>query len=227
MAISVDDTTVVRFTGTPAGTAAITSASFTPADGSLLVCCVNGDELDDLSLITVAVTGGTLTWTERVRRGGVEAGAGLVSIWTALVITGASMTVSVARVVSPGNSLRLSAKVYILTGQNSLPIGNTNSANWTTDPQSLAITASGAGRLFGCGTDWSANGSPTSTDTADSANYASVISVISAYKSADYAAGSGSQSIQFNPLGTPTGNVAVLEILAAAAGDALMGQICM
>lgn len=216
MAISVDSS-VARWTGTPSGVAEITSASFTPANNSLLVLCINGDEFDDSSNKLLAVAGGSLTWTERIRRGSSEAGAGIAAIWTAPVTTGSSMTVTVNRTTSGAEGTgRLSAKLYIVTGQHASPIGNSNPANFTTDPQSLAITASGAGRLFGCGVDWSANGQPTSTDTADAAHYATQISVISAYKSADHT--SGSQSIEFNPLGTPTGNLVVLEILAAAGG---------
>lgn len=217
MSITVDDSTVARWTGTPSGVAAITSATFTPANNSLLVLCINGDEFDDSANKALAVAGGSLTWTERIRRGATEAGAGIAAIWTAPVSTGASMAIDVNRTTAGGEgSGRLSAKVYIVTGQHASPIGNSNSANWTTDPQSLSVTAAGAGRLFGCGTDWNANGSPTSSDTEDAAHYASQISVMSAYKSADHS--SGSQSIDFNPAGTPTGNVVVLEILAAAGG---------
>lgn len=215
MAISVD-ASVVRWTGTPAGTTAITSASFTPSNGSLLVLAINFDEATDSENLTLQVSGGSLTWTERVRRGAVEAGAGGAAIWTAPVVTGASMTVSVARNQSSAGSNRLSAKLYVVTGQHASPIGNSNSANWTTNPQSLSITAAGAGRLFGCGTDWNQTGIPVSTDTEDGADYSGNISVMSAYKAADHA--SGSQSIQFDPVGTPTGNIVVLEILAAAGG---------
>jgi hypothetical protein len=77
----------------------------------------------------------------------------------------------------------------------------------------------GDGRLFGCGTDWNQNGDPSSTDTADVDDYAGAISVISAFKAADHTSGS-SQTIQFNPAGSPSGNLVVLEIIAAAGGGA-------
>lgn len=216
MAIAVNDS-IARWTGTPSSTAAITSGSFTPDNASLLVLCVNGDEFDDSSNKALAVAGGSLTWTERIRRGSTEAGAGIASIWTAPVTIGASMTIDVNRTTAGGEgSGRLSAKVYIVTGQAVSPIGNSNSANWTTNPQTLAVTAAGAGRLFGCGTDWNQTGAPASTDTEDAADYSAQISVMSAYKSADHS--SGSQSIQFDPVGTPTGNVVVLEILSLVGG---------
>ncbi len=222
MPISINDS-VARFTGTPTNTTAITSASFTPANGSLLVACAGLDEINDSSTVAITVSGGSLTWTQRVRRGGVEAGGGLAAIWTAPVVTGAGMTVSIARTATHA-AARVSGKVYIVTGQHASPIGNIASANWTTNPQTLNLTAAGAGRVFGCGTDWNATGLPVSTDTEDAATHAGEISVMSAYKAADHA--SGSQGIQFDPVGTPLGNCVVLEILAAAAaGGSIMRQM--
>lgn len=218
MTISVD-TSVARFSGLGGGHGAgPISASFTPANGSLLVVCVNADEFDGTSnkAVTVTTASGTaITFTERVRRGATESGAGIASIWTGAG-AGNAVTIQADYTASGAEgSGRVSAKIYIVTGQHASPIGNTNSADFTTDPQNLSLTAAGAGRLFGCGTDWNANGSPTSTDTADAAHYASQISVMSAFKSADHV--SGSQQINFNPAGTPTGNLAILEILSAAA----------
>jgi hypothetical protein len=212
VAITVD-ATVARWTGAISFGAAATSASFTPPDGSLLVLCANMDESPGPN--TAAASGGGLTWTSRVRRGEADSGAGIAEIWTAPVVTGASMTISLTRGGSDGaGGRRISGKVYIVTGQHASPIGANNEADWTTNPQSLALTATGAGRLFGCGTDWNQTGVPVSTDVESGADYAGSISVMSAYKAADHA--SGSQSIQFDPVGTPSGNVVILEILAAA-----------
>jgi hypothetical protein len=215
VAISVD-ASVARWTGTPAGTTAITSASFTPANSSLLVLCVNADEASGTP-VTLAVSGGSLTWTERIRRGNSEADEGLASIWTAPVATGASMTISVNRSAGSAGTGRLSAKVYIVTGQHASPIGFSTSANWASNPQTLGGTMTGDGRLFGCGTDWNQTGTPVSTDTEDGADYAGAISVMSAYKAADHTSGS-TTAVQFDPVGTPAGNIAVLEIIAAAGG---------
>jgi hypothetical protein len=220
MAISVD-ASVARWTGTPSGGGTALSGSFTPANNSLLVCCINCDESPGPNVVTPS--GGGWAWTERVARGQTDSAEGLASIWTAPVTTGASMTITLTRTSGDaGSARRVSGKVYIVTGQHASPIGNSNEADWTTNPQSLAVTAAGAGRLFGCGTDWNQTGTPVSTDTEDGADYAGSISVMSAYKAADHA--SGSQSIQFDPVGTPSGNVVILEILAAASGDTLFGQ---
>jgi hypothetical protein len=181
------------------------------------VLCVNADETGGDNSVFQAVTSG-LTWTSRVVRGDADADPGYAGIFTAPVTTGASMTIAVNRTGSTGSSGRIAAKVYIVTGQHASPIGTNAEADFTTDPQNLTYTATGAGRAFGGGTDWNANGALTSSDTGSSDHYAGQISVISAYDSADYAAGSGSQGINFNAAGTPTGNLVVLEILAAAAG---------
>jgi hypothetical protein len=217
VAISVDDS-IARWTGTPNDTGTIVSSTFTPPDNSLLVVCANMDESPGPNALTAS--GGGWTWTQRVVRGQADSAEGYAAIYTAPVGTGASMAVTLSRgSTGDGAGRRASAKVYIVTGQHASPIGNNNEADWTTNPQSLSLTAAGAGRLFGCGTDWSQTGVPVSTDVEDGADYSGAISVVSAYKSADHT--SGSQSIQFDPGGTPSGNVVILEILAAAGAASL------
>jgi hypothetical protein len=188
MSISVDAATVARWTGTPANSVAITSASFTAPAGSLLMCCVCGDENQSAPNGDIVVTCATsgLTWTSRIQRGHIESGPGYAAIYTAPDAAGGSRTVAVTRTSGTGGTNRLSAKLYIVTGQHASPIGNSNSVDWTTDPQNLAITATASGsggRLFGCGTDFNQTGTPTSSDTADGGDYAGGISAISAYKS--------------------------------------------
>lgn len=211
MAISVDDTTVARWSGETLNTQPSTSASFTPSDNSLLVLCFCIDE--NPGPANPSVSGGG-TWTIQVARGNSDATEGYAAIATCPITTGTSITVSVTRGGDAGLR-RVSSKLYIVTGQHASPIGANAEADWDEDPETLALTATGAGRLFGCGTDWNANGAPSSADTEDAAHYAGAISVMSAYKSADHA--SGSQSIDFNPAGAPAGNVVILEILSAGA----------
>lgn len=222
MAITVDAATVARWTGSPAVSAAITSASFTPPDGSLLVVCVNADDPNDAFNFTITVSGGSLTWTERVVREASEAstGGGYAGIFTAPVVTGASMTISVNHGADGGGANRYSAKAYIVTGQHASPIGASNEGSSGTNSITGSITATGDGRVFGVGVEWNALGAPTSTDTEDAAHYAGAISVMSAYKAADHAAGSGSQGINFDASGAGGADWGwcVLEILAAAAG---------
>lgn len=221
MPISVD-ASVARWAGTPADDGSVTSGSFTPANDSLLVLCVEGDTALNTAL-TVTVSGGSLTWTLRARadEATVPAGnGGHASIWTAPVTTGASMTITVTK-TGVGSTSRLSAKVYIVTGQHASPIGGSWVSTSTTNNYTpTATTMTGAGRLFGSACDWNALGLPTSTDTADAAHYTGAISVLSAHKSADHTSGS-SQSINYDGFGTSAAewNECRLEILAAASAS--------
>ena len=216
VAITVTDS-VARWSASISNGGTTSSASFTPANSSLLVVCVNIDESPGPNSVTLS--GGGWTYTQRVARGQSDATEGYAAIYTAPVTTGASMTITATLNASDGAPRRVSAKVYIVEGQHASPIGANNEADWTTNNQTTSLTATGAGRLFGCGTDWSALGAPTSTDTEDAAHYAGAISVMSAYKAADHS--SGTQGINFDAAtGTPSGNVVILEILAAAGAAA-------
>lgn len=221
MSISVDDSTSARFTGTVDEDVDITSGSFTPANNSLLVFCGGADNAGT-AVPAPLVAGGSLTWTERVTRTSNESAGnhGLGTIWTAPVTTGASMQVTFRRTTG-GGTLRMSGKIYIVTGHAASPIGVSNEGTTTTDPTNGSITATvsgDGGRLFGAWTDWNQTG-VTSTDVEDVGNYAGEVTVASAYKSADHAANSGTQSINMNFGGTPACNWVVLEILAAASGS--------
>jgi hypothetical protein len=217
VAISVD-AALARWTGQIGTGGTITSGSFTPADGSLLVCCINFDQSTSVDGTDVAfsVAGGSLTWTSRADSGQQN---GRAAIFTAPVVTGASMTCGVTATGQNGNR-RCSAKLYVATGQHASPIGASAANGSTTNNLSAGITATGDGRIFGCATCWNALGAPTSSDTEDAAHYAGEISVLSAYKAADHV--SGSQSVNFDASGAAAADwrYAVLEILAAADGGA-------
>ena len=102
----------------------ITTGSFTPTNGAILVALIQGQ--NDVSPVEPTFTGGSLTWTVQEWQAG--GGYGLFSgIATAVVGTGASMTVNASTSdVFYGVDLR----VYELTGQDTTtPIassGNTN-----------------------------------------------------------------------------------------------------
>ena len=81
------------------GTGAATTASFTPADNSLLVIgltCVDNAAGDISTALTIAdsLGGGALTYTARVTQGHAGGGFAQGRVWTAPVTTGASMTLS-------------------------------------------------------------------------------------------------------------------------------------
>lgn len=195
MAISVDSS-VPRWTGTPANDVDLLSDPFTPADGSLLVLCVSADTTSGdqpAADITIAVSGGSLTWTIRDEhdRGtdatiNVAAEGGHSSVWTAPVGTGESMTVAVQRSDGDGGTNRISCKVYIVTNQHASPIGAAAAGviNTTNDLTATLFTSTADNSYsFVAAVDWAQNGSPTSSDlTEDSADYTGAISVMSGYK---------------------------------------------
>jgi hypothetical protein len=79
-----------------ANTLTVTTASFTPPAGAVLVAMVSSNGAAGVTTMTVSDTGLGLTWTEQVRQNG--AGNGYTGIWTAPVAAG-GQTVSGA--VSP------------------------------------------------------------------------------------------------------------------------------
>lgn len=225
MAIAIDDTTVPRFTGTPANGVDITSASFTPANNSWIYVAVNGDSQSNQD-ITISVSGGSLTWSNEVERDLGDAGAqpGHSSIWKAQVVTGASMTISVRRTAGNGGTNRLSAKPYLVTGADATnPTGATGEGTSTTNNLSAAAYTSTVNnsRAIGCGCDWNQLGTPTSTDTEDGADYSGAISVVSAYKAADTPSSGTAVTLNFDAGGSSGAawNWVALEIKPAAGGS--------
>ena len=218
MAISVDDS-VTAFAATIAETGSIESGAFTPPDGSLLYLCLNIQESTGPNGVTVA--GGGLTWTKRVARGAADGDVGAVEIWTAVVGTGASMTITVTRDgTGDAAGRRVRAKVYILTGQGASPIGASNKGAWTVNLTTGEITATGAGRLLGVGTDINANGTPdnAANQTESTFHNATQMSGVSIYRDADHSSGTVGIVFDGELETTIAGNWAVLEILAAGAG---------
>lgn len=214
MGISVD-ASVTRFSGTGAQASA-TSGSFTPANNSLLVVCVNADAAFGGAITpTVTCTSAAATFTRRIKQDGAEDTGAYAAIFTAPITTGTSMTVTVGS--TDGNSTSISAKIYIVTGQHASPIGTTfQGASTTNNYTPTLFTTTGAGRVFTCAVDWNELGTPSSTDTADAGDQPGNISFLSAYRASDHTA---SQSISgsFDAAGTAAAdwNAVGLEILAA------------
>lgn len=228
MAIAIDGSSPIRFTGTPNNGVNITSASFTAPANSLLVCNVSADTNGSAADITIAVSdSGGLTWTNRVERDPGDAGAeaGHSSIWTAEQPSSASRTVSVQRSAGNGSTNRISVKVDVWTGTDigGDPIGNVAEGSSTTNnitPNTYTSSVNNS-RGVGCGTCWNQLGVPTSTDTEDGADYSGAISVISLYKAADTATSGTVVTMNFDAGGTGAAawNWVALELLPAAAGD--------
>lgn len=218
MAISVVDS-VARWSASLGQNTAMTSSAFTPANGSLLVLCINWDEGDTSNQVVWTISGGSLTWTTQVERNGNDAGAtaGGAAIITAPVGTGASMQVTVTRNTGGGTSSRqMSAKVYVVSGEHATtPIGANGEGSSTTNNLSPTLfTATGAGRAFYCGTDWNQRGLPVSTDTEDGGDYTGAMSCISAYKASDHTSGAISGNLDAGGTSAADWNWVALEILA-------------
>lgn len=129
----------------------VTSSSFTPASGTLIVVTAScyAASGDDTSTITISDSLG-LTWTKRRERSQNDDGAGInpppVVGWTA-VGTGAAMTVTTTRSVGSTGFAHVQA-VFVLTGaDNSNPIDASNEQS-TSANASLSVTTVTDGALL-------------------------------------------------------------------------------
>jgi hypothetical protein len=228
MAIAIDASSPIRFTGTPANNVDITSASFTPPANSVLVVCVSADTNGNSDNITISVSGGSLTWTNRVEHDPGDAGAmaGHASIWTPAdgsTVAASAQTVSVRRTAGHGSTGRISVKIYVVTGADTAdPTGATGEGHSTTNnitPNAYTSTVNNS-RGFGCATDWNQLGTPTSSDTEDGADYSGAISVVSLHKAADTATSGSTVTMNFDAGGTGNAewNWVALEIKPGAGG---------
>lgn len=195
MACAVDASSPIRFTGAVATGANITSAAFTAPANSFLVLCLsldgNGDGTTPSPTASAVADSGTLTWTKRVERGWTETTLGGESaIWTAPQVSSASRTVTVNITYAGGGTVRLSAKLYVVTGADisGTPVdtvgANNEGGSATNNLTTSSLTPGANGLLFASDTDWLLAGAfDASTDlTEDTATYASAISVDSGFK---------------------------------------------
>lgn len=120
MAIAVDASSPAVASGT--GTATLTSASFTPPAGALLVAisCGGWGGAVTTSTITDSLSG---TWTSRVTANGTNNGAnGIVQISTRVIGSSAAMTVTAAYTNNSGGRM---LGVYVITGASTTTFGAT------------------------------------------------------------------------------------------------------
>lgn len=126
------------------GTASYSTASFTPPNSSLLAAVVGGADSSDISGSDFSCSGGGLTWT---LRGTVQVNGGgsywsKIQIFTAPVVTGASMTVT----VDHANNINIWA-VHVMswTGYDpGTPTGATGSDTALEDAGQFNLSASPA-----------------------------------------------------------------------------------
>jgi hypothetical protein len=227
--MTVDDTTVARWAGTPADGAALNSATFTPPGNSELVVCMSGDTSGGTSDVTWSISGGGLTWTLQAERskksdGLAAARDGAAVVWTAPVTSGSSMSISVSRgSQSHGGTNRISCKCYIVTNHDTTtPVGSVGENTSTTNNLTASLfTAQTLGVAFVAATEWQELGLPTSSDlTKDAADYPGQISVLSGYKA--IASTGAATTANLDAAGTAAAdwNWVAVEIRAAGAAAA-------
>jgi hypothetical protein len=195
MAIAVDASSPVRWSGASASNSAITSASFTaPADAFLVACVVlDGDTTYDPFTYTAKFSdSGGLTWTLQVLRDNMETTEGGGSaIYTARTVSSVARTASFNPTwfANTGTSLQKSVKLYVLTGVDvdGTPVdtvgANNEGGSTTNSINTTSITPGANGLLIVNDCDWSSSGAYQSSSdlTQDTADFAD-ISACSGYK---------------------------------------------
>jgi hypothetical protein len=223
MALAIDASTPIRWTGTPAQNVDITSASFTAPSGALLVMCVGGDTSSGGVTNTLSASdSGGLTWTSRGKRDGNEnpPNGGISEIFTAVTVSAVARTASVRRTTTGGGTNRLSAKLYVVTGQDASPIGNAAEGGSTTNNLTATgpTTTAANSYVFYAATEWNQLGSPTSSDlTEDAFDHASQVSGLSGYE-AVATAGATTANLDAGGTGAAAWGFIGLEIKEGAGG---------
>lgn len=225
MALAVDGSSPALWSETSlsAGPKSLTSASFTAPAGSLLVVCVEFDNYGANTVGSISDSGG-LTWTLSASQDGPFETSwinGFVRIWTAPAPSAVSRTITISR--TSAATAPTWAKCYVVTGQAASPTGATGGAiDATNDLTAAVFTSTAANSLvFVSALDWSASGTPTSSDlTADTGHLAAQASIISGYKDAG-AIGAETANINAGGTGAADWRWCALEIKAAASGASI------
>lgn len=144
-AISVDDT-VARVAVFGSNNVPVSTASFAPPAGALLLVIVNSDGYMGTDPFLLSVSDSQiLEWTQIVRSDNTVGITqdGHVSAWYAVVPTSTAMTVTV-QFNNMTDQYRLSFKTYIVTGYDTgMPIGATGFGQTTTNNASPQRLSSG------------------------------------------------------------------------------------
>lgn len=216
MAISVTTPTAL-VQGTPASGVDLTSGSFTPADGSLLVAV--GTRRDLGGIVGSSVSGGGLTWTLAKAAGSADTTKpGYVAIFTAPVVTGASMTVSFQVDAGGGGGTSTTLSVYQVTGQHATPVGATGSGAITTQPVDIPLytsTATGSRAIWGVAEDNAVTGVTSSDSTVQSHEFSGVQTHASGFLAANSGA-PGAITANWQSSSNPAGTWVGVEIVPSA-----------
>lgn len=154
MPVVIDEETPDLAVGTGAS---VSTSSFTPPEGGLLVALVAA-----LTEDTPEVSGGSLSWTRRRQQ--VQFGTDYAEIWTAPVTGSGSMTVTLDGLSATGIGRLGALKVMVVTGQHEDdPIGSGGTGTSSTNTLTAnAYTSTAAGsRGFFTAIDSDGAGTPT------------------------------------------------------------------
>jgi len=168
VALAIDASSPAATTVSGVSTTPISTASFNPPAGSYLVVAFSANTASGVTPGTPTITdnlGTPLTYNLRQwkTRATAPTANGQVAIWTAPVVSGGAMIVSVTTGTASGNQ-QTALKVWVVTGQDSVTPVGTNGKNASTSASSISQSYTGAGTggwgfLVTC--DWSALGSFT------------------------------------------------------------------
>jgi hypothetical protein len=167
VALAIDASTPAIAVQATGATATVTTASFTPPAGSLLVIQYAANTIDPTSPATPTITdslGTPLTYTlqDFSARADTPAADGQAATWTAPVASSTAMTVTVTnQAASPNRHAAL--RVRVLTGQHASPVGahgKSGSISASSIAQNYTAQATGGWGFIGV-IDWSATGAMT------------------------------------------------------------------
>ncbi len=153
MALAIDSSTPAFASSNTGST--VTTASFTPPTGAVLVAVAFHDTASGNTTNTSVVTGGGLTWTIRATRNRADAGGqnGHVQVSTAVVASSASMTVTTTGTNCLGP---VGVYVFVMTGADTTtPFDDLDEASNTSGVVSIGmVTVTDQAWGFLAVTDW-------------------------------------------------------------------------
>lgn len=228
MVVAIDASTPAKATGT---TNTITTASFTPPNGSLILVMYGtndaGTGLTDIAAITN--TGTAITWGRLVRQSrsassisgvGQEGGA---EIWSG-VGTGGAITVTVdGEGTGSGAGNEQLVKCVVLTGAVTTPT-NFGGANLNSGLPSATVAGCLAGSfVFAASSDWSAGGlgtAGTAQTIVDEHNVAGQVT-LHTWRTTAVLAGAGSQTMNLTAPAGQDYNLVAVEVRDASPAASL------
>jgi hypothetical protein len=186
VALAIDGSTPAVATNTSTTVATITTASFTPPAGALLLVMWAGDTQASVTPGTPTITdnlGAHLTYTLVDHRKLTDTPTGVdgqAAVWWAVVGSSAAMTVTVTSGTASG-ARESALKVVVITGQHATPIG-AHGTSGTKSAASIAQSYTGTassnwGFIAIC--DWDLKGAETAGTGCTVINSANVASAIS------------------------------------------------